>query len=465
MHTAVFIPDGVGVRNFLLGTFLHDAAQRGDVTAFHRIPDGHLAEYQTGFGDNIHWQRCLPYSDAASTFFLRRSLSHAHLCYCDTKSMRYARHLPVTGRWSKRAVIRAAQAYGRLSASSRGIRKLLARHDRNACKLDSVAEYRRMFEQSRPSVLFCTHQRSLEVIPAVLAAKSLGIPTVSFIFSWDNLTSKGRFAAQFDHYVVWSDLMRKELLQYYPEVQRENVHIVGTPQFDPYANESLLWSRDEFCRRVDLDPNRPIICYSGGDPGTTPEDQLHVKSLLDLIRAGSIQHNPQILVRPAPVDMTNRYEPICKDYPEVRYCMPQWSKVESRDWSTVIATAEDVQFLANLTHHADLNVNLASTMTMDFAIHDKPVVNVAFDIADPPHFGVPLLDYYYQFEHYRPVVEMGAARIAETPQALAEHINAYLDDPSLDREARKRFVELEVELPVGNACRRIVEVLEEIAGE
>ena len=52
-------------------------------------------------------------------------------------------------------------------------------------------------------------------------------------------------------------------------------------------------------------------------------------------------------------------------------------------------TPEDVQFLANLTHHADLNINLGSTMTLDFGLHDKPVVNVAFDVADPPIFGHP----------------------------------------------------------------------------
>lgn len=463
MNTAVFIPDGVGVRNFLLGTFLHDAAARGQVAAFHRIPDQQLPNYQQKFDDRVTWHRCLKYADAASTFFLRRSLSHAHLVYCDTKSMRYARDLPITGRWSKRAMIHAARTYGHLAASPKGIRRLLGRHDQAASKLPEVAQYREIFKASKPSVLFCTHQRALEVIPAVLACKSLGIPTSTFIFSWDNLTSKGRFAAQFDHYFVWSDLMKSELLKYYPEVSDENVHVVGTPQFDPYNDKSLLWSREEFCRKLDFDPARPVICYSGGDAGTTPEDQLHAKALLDLIRAGKIHGNPQVMVRPAPVDFSGRYDQIAKDYPEMRFCMPEWLKLESGNWSTIVATDKDVQFLANLTHHADLNVNLASTMTMDFAIHDKPVVNVAFDIADPPHFGVPLLDYYYQFEHYRPVVELGAARIAESPDALAKHVNDYLQDPSLDREPRRKFVELEVSTPIGSACGRIVDVLEAIS--
>ena len=465
MNTAVFIPDGVGVRNFLLGTFLHDAADRGEVMAFHRIPEAALPNYQEDFDDRVHWHRCLKYEDAASTFFYRRSLSHAHLCYCDTKSMQYARQLPISGKWSKKAVIHAARAFGQWSASPRGIQKLLDRHDQSANKLPQVHQYRELFEKERPSVLFCTHQRSLEVVPAVLAAKSLGIPTSTFIFSWDNLTSKGRFAAQFDHYFVWSDLMKTELLKYYPEVREDNVHVVGTPQFDPYNNESLLWSRGEFCKRLEFDPGRPGICYSGGDPGTTPEDQLHAKSLLDLIRAGKIEGNPQVMVRPAPVDTSGRYDQIAKDYPEMRYCMPAWTTLESGNWSTVVATEEDIQFLANLTHHADLNVNLASTMTMDFAIHDKPVVNVAFDIADSPLFGVPYLEYYYQFEHYRPVVELGAARVAESPEALAKHVNAYLKDPSLDREARRKFVELEVSLPIGSACGRIIEALEEISGK
>ena len=55
--------------------------------------------------------------------------------------------------------------------------------------------------------------------------------------------------------------------------------------------------------------------------------------------------------------------------------------------------------LANLTQHADLNVNMASTMTLDFALHDRPVVNVAFDAADPPVLGTPVWDLYYQYEH------------------------------------------------------------------
>ena len=65
--------------------------------------------------------------------------------------------------------------------------------------------------------------------------------------------------------------------------------------------------------------------------------------------------------------------------------------------------------------------------------------------------------------HYQPVVELGAVRVARSPDELAGHVNDYLADPSLDRAGRRRLLDLEVGVPLGTSTRRIVRVLEEIA--
>ena len=257
--------------------------------------------------------------------------------------------------------------------------------------------------------------------------------------------------------------MRQELTHYYPDVPRERVIVVGTPQFDPYSDLKLLWSRAEFFRRIGADPTRPLICYSGGDRSIYPAEEQFVRILLELIRADRIKGRPQVILRPSPVDEGRRYAPVRAAHPELIYSPPDWLHTDPGNWTRVLPRASDVQFLANLTQHADLNVNLASTMTLDFAIHDKPVVNVAFDTVLPPPLGVPLWDLYYRFEHYRPVVELGAARVARSSDDLADQVNAYLADPSLDRENRRRFVELEIGAPIGQASARIVDVLSEIA--
>jgi CDP-glycerol glycerophosphotransferase (TagB/SpsB family) len=162
------------------------------------------------------------------------------------------------------------------------------------------------------------------------------------------------------------------------------------------------------------------------------------------------------------VDDGRRYDPVRGRYPELLYAEPRWIHDGSGDWSRVVPLPEDVAFLADLVRHSDLNVNVASTMTLDFAVRDKPVVNVAFDVADPPPFAVPLWEHYYRFEHYRPVVELGAARFARSAEELARHVNAYLADPALDRDARRRLVELEIGVPPEDSSERILDVLEEI---
>jgi len=345
---------------------------------------------------------------------------------------------------------------GRMAVLEKGVLQLVRRSP-------EARHYRQIFERIRPTALFCSQQLSLDSLPAVVAAKELGIPTVAFVFSWDNITSKGRIVAPFDYYLVWSNHMRNELLHYYPRIRENQVHIVGTPQFEPYAQPELLAPRDQFLRTLGADPDRPVICYSGGDAGTCPEDPEHVRVLLELIRSGEIKRNPQVIVRPVPVDDGTRYAALRSAFPELLFSSPRWVRSKNGTWSDFLPLPEDITLLANLTEHVDMNINLGSTMTLDFSIHDKPVVNIAFDVANPPVFGLPLYDFYYGYEHLQPVIQFQASRIARSRGEFAEHVNRYLDNSSLDREGRRRLVELQVVEPLAESTSRLLSVLGRVA--
>lgn len=463
MRTALLIPDGVGIRNFIIGGFLAELTKAGPAETFHVVPEHLLPLYGNGHNGRVQWHTLADYRQSRLILALQYSLGYAQMYWADTKSMRRLRSLPPRGTWQNRLLNHTTRLVGRAAGSPAGMRMLDRWHCEAVRRTPIARHYGELFGRMRPSVVFCSNQRPSIVLPAVLAARDLGIPTATFIFSWDNITSKGRIAAPFDHYLVWSAHMRGELLRYYPDIAPDRIHIVGTPQFEPYADCSLLWSRQEFFARIGADPRRPLICYSGGDAGTCPEDQEHVRVLMELIRAGQIERNPQVIVRPVPVDNGARYAKVRERFPELIYRQPEWVHAEPGNWARVVPLPEDVRFLANLTHHCDLNINLGSTMTLDFGLHDKPVVNVAFDVADPPIFGLPYWDYYYQFEHYRPVVELGAARPARSPEQFADFLNAYLADPSLDREGRRKLAELQVGVPLGQSSARIVEVLRKIS--
>jgi hypothetical protein len=193
-------------------------------------------------------------------------------------------------------------------------------------------------------------------------------------------------------------------------------------------------------------------------PAGSPARQV----LLEQIRSERIAGRPQVLPGRHP-DEGVRYDQVRRDFPELIYEPPRWVHTEAGNWAHVFPLAEDVALLANVTAHADLNVNFGSTMTPDFALHDKPVVTPAFDVIMPPVFGMSLYDFCTQFEHYRPVADLGAARFARSENQLAEYINAYLKDPSLDRAARRALVSLHVQDAPGFAARKIIDTLARIA--
>lgn len=455
----MLMPDGVSLRTFVLGGALSRVSDRTGAGVLHPAPATLVPVYQRQ-APGTTWTTLPPAQDNALVFLLRNAVNTAHATWAGTFASRYRRNRPQP--WRRAGALAVARALGRLSASPNGIARLSRLHEAAAARLPDVEWYRDLFRRTRPGLVFCAKQLSLRTVPPVLAARSLGIPTATFIFSWDNLTAKGHIPAPFDHYLVWSEHMRLELLHYYPAVPPASVHVVGSPQFDPYAREDLLWSREEFFRRIRADAQRPLICYSGGDAGTCPEDPEHVRILLDLVRRGAIRGNPQVVLRPMPVDDTGRYEAVRREYPELIVLRPAWVH-RGPSWEEVMPLPQDVRLLANLVHHSTLNINVASTMTLDFALKDRPVVNIAFDVASPPPHGRPLWHHYYQYDHYRPVVELGAARIARSPDELAEHVNAYLDDPALDREGRRRLTAMQLRGPLGRASERVADVLARIS--
>jgi hypothetical protein len=461
VNIVLLVPTGFAARNVLLGTLARRLARQGTVRVLHGMPASVVDGYREE-NPNVEWHTVPSYRETPAAATLRYALGYAHMYWGGTRSMRFMLNLPVQGSWRTHASRRLARGTGRLCAHRPGIRLLDRCHQATVARLPIVRHYVALFERWQPDVVFCADQRPADILPAVLAARLCGITTVTFVASWDNLTSKARIAAPFDHYLVWSALMRDELLQFYPDVSSSQIHIVGGPQFEPYTDSRRLWPRRTFFERLGADPSRPLICFSGGDVAASPEDAEHVRALMELIRDGRIAGRPQVVLRPSPSDGSGRFDAVRRDFPELLFSAPAWVQSDPKAWTQIWPLALDVDLLSNLTWHCDVNVNFGSTMTLDFALREKPVVNVAFDVSTPPVFGAPFLEVNYQFEHYQPIIALGAARIAQSRDELARHVNAYLADPTLDADARRRLVELQLRQPISQATDRTLAALTSI---
>jgi len=463
MRLAMLVTDGFGVRNFILGKFLSLWTKDGsEVDLFHQIPTEALAEYQKGLSERISWHQLLLYEEKVPLFVVRQSTNYAQMNWARTQAMLRQLRSRRYGSARYRFLLRLSKLIGKGFAEPSRIEFLSLLHLGMVKQTAAYRTYLSLFKQTRPDILFSTHQWNPAVAAPVAAAKTLGIPTATFIFSWDNLTSKGRIISPFDHYFLWSDLMRKELIRYHPSIREEQTHIIGTPQFDFYGDRSLIWERNHFFQHIGADPNRPLICYSGGHKSTHPDEEMYLRVLLEMIRSGQIENSPQVVFRVAPTDFHERFNEVLKDFPEIINLPPIW-KIPTQPNEYACPMPADIVLLTNLLHYCDLNINLCSTMTIDFAIFDKPVINPAFDMTSPPIHGVPLWNFYYMFEHYRPVIDLNSVRVAHNSLEMAEHINLYLRHPELEREGRKRLVDLEINGSIGQANTQLVQVLREVS--
>ena len=263
----------------------------------------------------VQWQPLVMPRDSRPGLVLRNALAFAHMYWAHTASMRYVLGLRFGGSWRTRAAMRAAQWLGRASASPRGIRQLDTLYAALVSRSAETAHYLRAFRRMRPSILLCSNQRSGSVVPAVLAAKSLGIPTATFIFSWDNLTSKGRIAASFDYYLVWSDLMRAGAEAFLSRTCRAiGSSSAGRRSSIRMATPGLLWSREEFCRRIGADPSRPAHLLLRWRRRIYPERRRSTFACCsERSWHGRNQGRPQVMLRPSPVDRGSRYDAIRRD--------------------------------------------------------------------------------------------------------------------------------------------------------
>ena len=100
--------------------------------------------------------------------------------------------------------------------------------------------------------------------------------------------------------------------------------------------------------------------------------------------------------------------------------------------------------------YTDLNINYASTISIEACIFDKPVINIGY---------IDRFKLAYEFDHYRPIYESGSVKLAKTNDELVSFINMYLENPDLDKKARQEIVKKYVEFTDGLSYARNVDTL------
>jgi CDP-glycerol glycerophosphotransferase (TagB/SpsB family) len=123
---------------------------------------------------------------------------------------------------------------------------------------------------------------------------------------------------------------------------------------------------------------------------------------------------------------------------------------------------------ASMMAWSDVFLTVYSTMVVETAIHDRPIVSMTIDTPGGWNLkGVysPPLTAIGDWPTHKRFRQSGAGRVAETSEQVREQVNFYLQNPTADRSGRHKFIQDECTFTDGSAGRRtgqyILSLLEE----
>ena len=314
-------------------------------------------------------------------------------------------------------------------------RRLLSIAETADLRLNNSEIAERILEQYGPVLLFATHASSYFEESLLHAAIRMKVPVVFMVLSWDHLSSKVVLSGRYARVLVWNPVTKSEILQTTDAYAPEQIEVVGVPQFDCYAERPSI-SYEEWCRKYGLDPTRRTIVFS-----TMPQvrhDQQHIviEGLLDAIRLErELPAALQVLIKCHPFDNTNKYDfLLARGYP-VGICRSTLPVGAVQDeW---FPSAEEMYVSRDALYFCSVNVNIFSTVTLEAAFLDKPIVHIAYD-PYPVENRIPCRE-YYNFDHFRNITASGASILVERDADLAGAIRTSLECPE-QRAANRRVL-------------------------
>lgn len=283
------------------------------------------------------------------------------------------------------------------------------------------------FKKYNPDLVFSTDLQINSDIAFLKVARQMGVKTVGMIRSWDNPTAKGLLRFVPDKIIAVNEVVKEEVVQY-NGVAAGKIAVTGFPPYDAYVNRPRR-NRVDFFKELGADPNKKLIFFApAGDRYIDTDWQL-----FEILRSA-----PQILVRFPPGDtvtLKNFQRP-----PNMFFYQPGVGFGKGGFKSREM-TYEDVFSLADQLYYSDVIITGPSTIIVDAAAFDKPIIFYAIDGEEKDRPYCQSLRRYYDYDHLKKIIQTGGVRLARNRQELLAGINKYIADPSLDAEGRRRIRE------------------------
>jgi hypothetical protein len=301
-------------------------------------------------------------------------------------------------------------------------------------------------------------------------AKQRNIPTSSVIVGWDNPSSYSLPGAPIDWVNCWSEIQKEELVNG-SDWDPKQIFVGGIPTYDGYFKKSWQMSKDEYFDLHHLDKNRKLISYACSFVTFSPNIE-NIKTLVDLIENDQLNQPAQLLIRLHPNHFLedphfkaeqSEIRKLCKDNKYIHMVEPVPLGGELGYYS-----GEDMPEKTSMMAYSDVFTTVYSTMVVEAAIHDNPIVSICIDVPggwnDPNKYSLSLREIGEWPTHLR-FREAKAGQVVFDKESLQKALNLAIENKKFQEENRTNFILDEITFTDASSGRRVAEFLHSIIGK
>jgi hypothetical protein len=295
-----------------------------------------------------------------------------------------------------------------------------------------------------------------------LEAQRLNLPVFSIITNYDNIVNMGFRGYTPACLAVWSRQMADEAIRL-QGLPAGKIEITGPVQYDRFMRP-LPMGREAFLRSINLDPKRKTIFFAGG-VNITRYFEIH---RLFVEQKGRVCSEPfNLVVRAYPhikILGSPGWQLLEKLFREAGVYVSNPGSVEAsgdrmEELRLDLALDEGPDELNYLLRYSDVMVNLFSTISLEAAICDLPVIHMGYDLFTfGQHYNITSA-FLQRQTHNRRKLRLVAAKVAKSESELITFIDQYLSDRTLDQEKRHAYAVSECGELDGRAGQRLAEII------
>jgi hypothetical protein len=428
----IILPRGESIRNFVYSGIVAQLRKEYTIILVAVKPNEFIWKLLNDTSDELRELNDCKFRYWYGLFYEIYDLAHNRYMWSEAAKVRWKMR-DVESKSFKSKIARTLKKVVASLLANQTSMKILEKLDFNLASRDaSVKPWIDYLKDKKIDFVFNTsHSHARNALPLVYAANKLSIKTTTFLFSWDNLTSQGRVIPRYNNYFAWNSKIKEDFHKIYPHIQKDAVIVTGTPQFIGHFQVDQHLTLEDLKQKLGLKPDESYFLYSSGMSHHMPFEPYVVGRIADILKSLGPQY--RLIVRTYAKDRYDVFDALKAERPDIIIPEVNWEK----NYKTPLP--EDQIFFSSLLKHCIGGINVASTISLELCMFDKPAINVGYN---PPDKDIYPYNYtrFYAFDHYKPIVDSGAVQVAANEDEMRRYLREAIEYPFNYQNNRKALL-------------------------